>query len=59
MEKGQGKTDNSNGSKREKGKPSKMEAAEACRCKEVSKKKWPDLLRLMLRDMAFWKKKGN
>lgn len=29
---------------------------ESCRCKEVSKKSLPELFRMMLRDLAFWKK---
>lgn len=29
---------------------------DACRCKEVSKKTVPEMLRLMLDDLAFWKK---
>ena len=44
----------------EKGKTAEQEAGEAgeitCRCKEVSKKTLPDLLRLMIKDLAFWKK---
>jgi len=44
----------------EKGKPAGPEAGETgettCRCKEVSKKTLPDLLRLMIKDLAFWKK---
>ena len=44
----------------EKGNPAKQEAGEAgeiiCRCKEVSKKTFPELLRLMIKDLAFWKK---
>ena len=27
-----------------------------CRCKEVSKKTLPELLSLMIKDLAFWKK---
>lgn len=27
-----------------------------CRCKEVSKKTVPEMIRLMLNDLAFWKK---
>jgi hypothetical protein len=27
-----------------------------CRCKEVSKKTFPEMLKLMLRDLIFWKK---
>ena len=31
-----------------------------CRCKEVSKKTFPEMLKLMLRDLVFWKKtKGH
>ncbi len=29
---------------------------DSCRCKEVSKKTIPEMLKLMLRDLAFWKK---
>ncbi len=29
-----------------------------CRCKEVSKKRLPELIRMMIDDLAFWKK-GN
>jgi hypothetical protein len=28
-----------------------------CRCKEVSKKSMPELIKLMLDDLAFWKKR--
>lgn len=37
---------------------SREEAAgeEACRCKEVSKRSFPELLKLMLKDLAFWRK---
>ena len=44
----------------ENGNPVQQEAGEAgeitCRCKEVSKKTLPELLRLMIKDLAFWKK---
>lgn len=44
----------------EKGPPVQQEAGEdgeiTCRCKEVSKKTLPELLRLMMKDLAFWKK---
>ncbi len=30
-----------------------------CRCKEVSRKKLPDLIRMALEDLAFWKKKSK
>ena len=48
----------------EKGNPVQQEAGEAgeitCRCKEVSKKTLPELLRLMIKDLAFWNKaKGH
>lgn len=40
--------------------PAEQEAGEAgeinCRCKKVSKKTLPELLRLMIKDLAFWKK---
>jgi hypothetical protein len=29
---------------------------EDCRCEEVSKKTVPELFRVMIRDLAFWKK---
>jgi len=29
---------------------------DSCRCKEVSKKTLPEMLKLMLSDLAFWKK---
>jgi len=29
---------------------------DSCRCKEVSKKTIPEMLKLMLSDLAFWKK---
>lgn len=29
---------------------------EECRCKEVSKKTFPEMIKLMLDDLAFWKK---
>ena len=29
---------------------------ENCRCEEVSKKTVPELFRIMVRDLAFWKK---
>ncbi len=34
----------------------KPEAGGQCRCKEVAKKTPLELLKLMLRDFAFWKK---
>lgn len=41
-------------------KPAGQEAGEAgeitCRCKEVSKKTLPELLRVMIKDLTFWKK---
>jgi len=48
----------------EKVNPVQQEAGEAgeitCRCKEVSKKTFPELLRLMIKDLAFWSKaKGH
>jgi hypothetical protein len=27
-----------------------------CRCKEVSKKTFPEMVKLMISDLAFWKK---
>jgi hypothetical protein len=29
-----------------------------CRCKEVSKKTVPELLKVVISDLAFWKKSG-
>ena len=29
---------------------------ENCRCKEVSKKTLPEMIKLMLKDLTFWKK---
>ncbi len=29
---------------------------DSCRCKEVSKKTLPEMLRLMVSDLAFWRK---
>jgi hypothetical protein len=44
----------------EKEKPGKRETGEGdesvCRCKEVSKKTFPEMLKLMLSDLIFWKK---
>jgi hypothetical protein len=41
-------------------KPAEREAEDVsedtCRCKEVSKKTFPEMLKLMLSDLAFWKK---
>ena len=34
-------------------------AEESCRCKEVSKKTVPEMLKLMVGDLAFWKKSGK
>ncbi len=34
------------------------EGEENCRCKEVSKKNTRGLIKLMLSDLSFWKKKG-
>jgi len=52
--------DSSEKSPDEKGKTAEKQAGEAdeitCRCKEVSKKTLPDLFRLMIKDLAFWKK---
>ena len=44
--------DQNTSEEREKGKS----AAEGCRCKEVSEKTFPDMFRLMIRDLSFWKK---
>lgn len=44
----------------EREKPAEREAGDvgedSCRCKEVSKKTIPQMLKLMLNDLAFWKK---
>ena len=32
---------------------------DTCRCKEVSKKTVPDMLRLMVSDLAFWRRAGK
>jgi len=44
----------------EKEKPGEQETGEGdervCRCKEVSKKTFSEMLKLMLRDLIFWKK---
>lgn len=29
---------------------------DACRCKEVSRKSFPELLKVMIKDLAFWKR---
>ena len=34
----------------------KEQSGEDCRCKEVSKKTAPELLKIMFQDLAFWKK---
>ncbi|HBG93659.1 MAG: hypothetical protein A3J81_08550 [Nitrospirae bacterium RIFOXYB2_FULL_43_5] len=49
------------GNTSEKEKPLKPEEEESeeCRCKEVSKKRFPELLRLLLKDLAFWRKKDS
>jgi len=49
------------------GEPSKLhvaggaeaEQAEACRCKEVKEKTPAQILKTMLRDLAFWKKRDD
>ena len=40
-------------------KPADLQGAggDNCRCKEISKKTVPDMLRLMLNDLSFWKRK--
>ena len=44
----------------ERKKPAEREAGvvgdDSCRCKEVSKKTIPQMLKLMLSDLAFWRK---
>lgn len=37
----------------------KETAEDSCRCKEVSKKTVPEMLKLMMSDLAFWKKSGK
>lgn len=32
--------------------------AEDCRCREMSKRTFPELLKVMIRDLSFWKKKN-
>ncbi len=32
---------------------------DTCRCKEVSKKTLPEMFKLMLGDLAFWKRRGK
>jgi hypothetical protein len=32
---------------------------DSCRCKEVAKKTLPEMLKLMVSDLAFWKKSGK
>ncbi|MFO0753761.1 MAG: hypothetical protein U0411_10620 [Thermodesulfovibrionales bacterium] len=43
--------------------PAEREAGESggdeCRCKEVAGKSLPGLLKLMMHDLAFWKKAGG
>jgi hypothetical protein len=52
--------DSSDKSPDKKGKTAGQEAGEAgeisCRCKEVSEKTLPELLRIAIKDLAFWKK---
>ncbi len=36
-----------------------MDSEDACRCKEVSEKSFPGLLKVMVKDLAFWKKKDK
>lgn len=55
----QGQTDNKDKNKTP-DKSSEMtggSTSEECRCKEMSKKTFPELLKSMLRDFAFWKKR--
>jgi len=48
------------GPSEQKGGQIKEEVAEGlCRCKEVSKKTVPEMLRLMVSDLAFWKRAGK
>ena len=58
MAKEQKQSADSGNIRREKEKPLKPEGEESeeCRCKEIAKKRFPELLKLMLRDLAFWKK---
>ena len=61
MTKQEQKTDGPDKNPVDKGKPDVNEAGdnggEGCRCEEVSKKTPRELLKLMLSDLAFWKKK--
>ena len=45
---------------REKKKPAELKRDESvdngCRCKEVAKKSLPEMITLMIGDLAFWKK---
>ena len=53
-------SDNKGKSSTEREKPAELKAedvsGDSCRCKEVSKKTIPEMLKLMLSDLAFWKK---
>ena len=46
---GKGKTDGNDGAMTE----------DSCRCKEVAKKTLPEMLKLMVSDLAFWRKSGK
>ncbi len=53
-------TEHKEGSKAEKPRDRKADESiqgPVCRCKEVSKKKLPDLIKMAVDDLAFWKKK--
>ncbi len=43
--------------KNEAGKPAAQAEADDCRCKEMSKKTPRELLKAMIGDLSFWKKK--
>lgn len=51
--------DRAKGNDKDRGKTAKQADTEddSCRCKEVSRKSYPELLKMMLRDLAFWKKR--
>ena len=44
------------GKKNTVGSNAEVKTDDNCRCKEVSKKSVPEMFRLMLDDLAFWKK---
>jgi hypothetical protein len=54
---GQGKQGKSTVKKNEAGIPEAQGDADDCRCKEISKKTPRELLKVMIGDLSFWKKK--